>query len=242
MENQPVSLASLQRALSEERLQAYAIQGDTDSLDAVARYIWNLALSAAMQPALHALEITFRNHLFENSVRIVNEASLAFREVECWLDADPSLLEDNELQTVEDAKEVLRRSRKPLTAGRLIARLGFGFWVSLCKRPYEQGRTSGPALWPGILKSAFPFLEKPKRTRSQIFHRMDELRELRNRVSHHEPIWDHDMLEAHSKILETIGWINLSFSRAIATVSPVETVVKEGHLAFRDTASKLVKL
>lgn len=143
MEKQPVSLAGLKRALSEERLQAYVTEQDTDPIDSVARYIWNLALSAAMQPTLHALEITFRNHIFENSLRVVDQSKLQFREVRCWLDADPSLLEENELEAVENAKEILRRSGKPLTTGRLVARLGFGFWVSLCKRPYEQGRVSG---------------------------------------------------------------------------------------------------
>ena len=55
-ENQQVSIQSLKSALSEERLHAYTIAGDADELDAVARYIRNLPLCCAMQPALHVLE------------------------------------------------------------------------------------------------------------------------------------------------------------------------------------------
>lgn len=231
MENQPISLASIKRAVSEERLQAYATKGDSDSLDAVARYIWNLALGAAMQPVLHVLEITFRNHIFDNSVKFIDESKLKFRVVDCWLDADPTLLEGNEVRSVDGAKETLLRRRKPLTPGRLIARLGFGFWVGLCKRPYEQGRTSGPALWPAMLNTGFPFLPKAKRTRSQIYHRADRLRELRNRVSHHEPIWDRDMTAAHGEVLETIGWMNSGLASALEPLSPLPGVFAAGHLA-----------
>ena len=165
--NQPISLTSIKWALSEERLQAYATKGDSDSLDAVARYIWNLAPGAAMQPLLHVLEITFRNHIFDNSVKFIDESKLKFHHVDCWLDADPTLLEGNEVRSVDEAKETLLRRRKPLTPGRLIARLGFGFWTGLCNRPYEQGRSSGPALWPAMLNTGFPFLVRAKRTRAQ---------------------------------------------------------------------------
>ena len=43
-----------------------------------------------------------------------------------------------------------------MTEGRLVSILGFGFWVSLCKRPSEQGRTGGPRLWPGTGEEGIP--------------------------------------------------------------------------------------
>ena len=45
-------------------LGSYALPEDTDDVDGVARYLWNLALCSALQPALHTLEITVRNRLF----------------------------------------------------------------------------------------------------------------------------------------------------------------------------------
>ncbi|MDT8342113.1 MAG: hypothetical protein RQ751_11430, partial [Longimicrobiales bacterium] len=102
-QSQPViSLGSLRRALSDERLAAYSTSHDTDEIDPIARYLWNAALATAMVPTLHALEITLRNNLYAGSLRIVDEASLTFREVTCWLDAEPTLLYEHEAANVEE--------------------------------------------------------------------------------------------------------------------------------------------
>ena len=124
-------MAALRLALSDERLAAYATPVDEDELDSVARYLWNVALAGAMGPGLHALEVTLRNNLFNASRRVVDETRLRFAEVPCWLDADPSLLYEREEVAVTDAKKTLRRAKKPMTPGRLVAALPFGFWVGL---------------------------------------------------------------------------------------------------------------
>ena len=80
-----LSIGSLRNALSTERLGAYARPEDADDVDSVARYLWNLALCSALQPVLHTLEVTVRNHLFTVSRRIVNETALSFDRVPCWL-------------------------------------------------------------------------------------------------------------------------------------------------------------
>jgi hypothetical protein len=118
-----LTISSLRIALSEERLRAYATPRDVDVLDSVARYQWNLALALALQPALHFLEICFRNHVLETSRQIVNEAALSFRTIPCWPDATPTLLERNEADAVAHAKAALAEARKPPTAGRLISKL-----------------------------------------------------------------------------------------------------------------------
>ncbi len=56
----------------------------------------------------------------------------------------------------------------------------------------------------------------PKRTRSQIFHALDPLRDLRNRVSHHEAVWDRKLNRSHREILETIAWINRDLAALIS--------------------------
>ena len=235
-----LSLAALRSALSAERLAAYATPSDVDELDAVARYLWNGALASAMVPALHALEVTLRNNLFAASLRVVNAEGLRYKEVSCWLDADPSLLYEKEQENVEQAKQLLRKGRKPLTPGRLIGKLSFGFWVSLCRTPYEQGRSSGPALWPKLTQLAFPFLPKDHRSRSKVFARLDELRDLRNRVFHHEPIWDRNLDRAHSRALDTISWLNQGVANAVERLSRVEAVFASGYGGFRNAAEELV--
>ena len=236
-----LSIGSLRSALSAERLRAYALPEDTDEVDGVARYLWNLALCSALQPALHTLEITVRNRLFQVSRRIVDETRLSFDKVPCWLDARPTLLADRERQAVEKAKETIARRRSPMTEGRLVSVLGFGFWVSLCRTPYEQGRSDGPRLWPQLATRGFPHLPAAKRTRSQIFHALDPLRDLRNRVSHHEAVWDRKLNRSHREILGVLAWINRDLAATLKAHSPLPTVFDKGVAGFRAQAEAIVK-
>ena len=236
-----LSLAALRKALSPERLAAYALSEDRDDLDAVARYLWNGALAAALTPALHALEVTLRNNLYEASLKVVDQSPLSFRDIQSWLDADPSLLYENEARAVEEAKAVLRRGGKPLTIGRIISKLSFGFWVSLCRSPYEQGRPSGPGLWPAAIPIAFPFLPKGHRNRPAILQRLDEIRELRNRTFHHETIWDRNLPRSHRRILDTLGWMNQGLAQAVQHLSRLDAVYDAGFAAFRSEAERIVR-
>ena len=236
-----LSIGSLRNALSAERLSAYAMPEDADEVDSVARYLWNLALSSALQPALHTLEVTVRNHLFTVARGIVDETTLTFNTIPCWLDAQPSLLAPRERETVEKAKEKLRIRKRGVTPGRLVSVLGFGFWVSLCKRPYEQGRAGGPGLWPKLATRGFPHLAKTQRTRSQIFHALDPLRDLRNRVSHHEPVWDRKVRRSHQDLLDVIAWINIDLAATLDAHSPLPAVLGKGAAGFRSQAEAIIR-
>ncbi len=52
----PSYYALLRSVLSADRLDVYRQPRDADSLDVVARYLWNEALSEALYPTLAALE------------------------------------------------------------------------------------------------------------------------------------------------------------------------------------------
>lgn len=87
----------------------------------------------------------------------------------------------------------------------------------------------------------FPFLPAKDRTRVHVFHRLEKIRDLRNRVSHHEPIWDRDLLKAHNEVLDTLSWMNLGLANALGRVSPLENTVLQGAVGFRVLAERIVK-
>src|SRR4051812_49141712 len=107
-----VSYAALCRGLSKERLAGYSLQSDNDSVDAVARYEWNMALVSAMLPVLHLVEVAFRNALYAAGVESTSARALKAGRVPCWLDAQPSILERQEAAEVADAIVRLGRSRR----------------------------------------------------------------------------------------------------------------------------------
>jgi hypothetical protein len=142
-----VTYAAVCRGLSKERFAGYSLTTDSDSVDAVARYVWNMALCSALWPALHLVEVAFRNAIYAAGVEATAHRRLVTHTVPCWLDAQPSLLQRAEERDVSEA--IMRLgARRRHTPGHLVGQLGFGFWVRLCQRPYEQGNTSGPQLWP----------------------------------------------------------------------------------------------
>jgi hypothetical protein len=237
----PVPLAALTRALSAERLGAYSLDTDRDSTDAIARYLWNVALCSAALPALHVLEVALRNEMYAASLEILRGRPLRFHEVPCWLDANPSLLERREADAVEEAKRLLRRNPRHLTPGRLVAKLHLGFWMNLCNRPYEHGRVGGPRLWPRMAKLVFPHCPRSQREREQIRARLDSIRTFRNRIAHHDPVWDSRFIERYQEILEAIGWMNPPVRQAVERTDRVRAVFRLGPNSFRARADAIVR-
>lgn len=232
-----LSYRVLFHSLSSKRFAAYSLESDVDSVDGAARYLWNLALAAAITPVLHLLEVSFRNALFEVGCETTAGRGLRTGLVPCWLDAVPTLLQQREADEVAKAIERLGRRPRRHTPGHLVGQLGFGFWVGLCERPYEHGRASGPQLWPRAVRR-FQNAPKPEKNRPGIRSALNELREYRNLVAHYHPIWDRDPVRWHSRALEVLGWMNPRLAAVARGRSPLEGVYNAGPGVFRADAEK----
>ena len=232
-----LSYRSLFVSLSRARVSAYSIDADSDSTDAVARYLWNIALAAAFQPVVHMVEVAFRNAIFDVGAQTTSARHLRYRTVDCWLDANPSLLERKEEDDVVEATRRLGPSPKRHSPGHLVGQLGLGFWVRLCNRPYEHGRSAGPHLWPAAVKR-FPNCPRPQRNRADISRAFGELRDFRNLVAHHQPIWDRHPLRWHERALELIEWMNPHLSATVRSGSQLVSIYDAGPAAYRSWAAQ----
>src|SRR5438552_2173704 len=112
--------AALSRAHSPERLGAYRRAGD-DEAAVLARYLWNSQLSEALYPTLQALEVALRNSVHAAVSRAYGRAD--------WYDGTPAILQARQQDLVADATATLRAAGKPVTPGRVVAELPFGFWT-----------------------------------------------------------------------------------------------------------------
>jgi hypothetical protein len=227
-----VSYSLLFRALSKPRVSAYSLESDTDSVDAVARYVWNIAVCAAMLPVLHLVEVSFRNALYETGVETTAGRVSATRTIPCWLDAVPSLLQPSEARDVAQAIRQLGTRRRRLTPGHLVGHLGFGFWVRLGHRPYEHGWSAGPRLWPHATKR-FAFCPRRERNRADIQSAFAQVRDFRNLLAHHQPVWDLRPVEVHARALELLGWMNPRLAGVAAYDSSLPRVYDAGPEGYR---------
>lgn len=135
----------------------------------------------------------------------------------------PGVLGPGQVSQLADALANLSRKKADPTPGRIVAAVSFGFWVTLLSGPYEH------AIWQPdgyrLLAEAFPHM--PSMSRKQIHTRFNQIRDLRNRVFHHEELWRRQSLERdHEQIHEAIGWISPTLQQAILSVDSFPEVFR----------------
>ena len=197
-------LAELESTLSPERLSTYVrAVPDQDKEQAVRLYIWNVALSSAFYGVLQGLEVTLRNAMHNR---------LSANYGAAWYENPRAGLDDGGMRRVESLKTYLAQSsRQRVTPAQIVAGLSFGFWVSLLGNGGRIAKLNRKAnyemiLWRPALRYAFPHVRSL--TRKQAHAALDQLRILRNRIAHHEPIFNRDHMEDYGLILEVTGWIS----------------------------------
>jgi hypothetical protein len=235
-----VSYAALERVFSPERLAAYADPANPDPHETVARYVWGLALANAIQPVLHTLEVSFRNELARVAGKLTAARTFRTKDIASWLDATPTMLMEREREKVHAAKERMGTNPRLWTEARLIAKLDFGFWVALCRDSYADTRATGPRLWPRALDLAFQKRPRNVTTRAEVLHRFDQIRKFRNRLAHHQSVWNKDYLAQHDFILESLGWMSPKLAGAMSQLSPAPAVFRAGPAAYRAYAERLL--
>ncbi|VAW57192.1 hypothetical protein MNBD_GAMMA07-1994 [hydrothermal vent metagenome] len=199
-------------ALSPERLNAYKDRITSNGqLNLFSHCAWNIALSESLYPSLQTLEIALRNTIHVS-------ASTYFKRDDWFNDA--SIIHNHyNINAITKAKNTLQRKQKSLDSGRIIAELNFGFWTSLFDSRFEQ------VLWHKIIKTTFPHMPKTYRTRQNLSQRFNKIRNLRNRVFHHEPIWYwQDLQQQHKDILSALRWISPEMSDLVMTVDRFDVV------------------
>lgn len=190
----PEELERLKQSLSQERLGPYLDLAANNLREAIRLYERNTSLSEALYGLLQGLEVSLRNSMHQTlSIGLAKED---------WYDSFAWRVAQQ--QQIDNAKESLQKKAKPITPGRMVAELTFGFWVGITGPRYSMD------LWERHLYKAFP---NTKVGRKQLNKRLESIRLLRNRVAHHEPILSRDLRKDVDHILETIGWISPDTAR-----------------------------
>jgi hypothetical protein len=185
------TLIALRSSVSPERLLRYEGIAAGDSAQALRLYMWNTALSESLYGPIQGLEVTLRNKIHR---RFSDQFGAR------WFDDSRAGLQYAQRDQVLRAKLSLQHQGKPLDPSRLIAELSFGFWVGLFGRRYETH------LWRPHLRQLFTNAPSPL-LRKDVHRVLDEIRILRNRVAHHEPILQRALTQEHVLVLTVIAWL-----------------------------------
>lgn len=149
-----------------------------------------------MMPMLNVLEISLKNGIH----RQLTALYLRPDWWEAWV-GNPAF--SWQTKEVASAKSKLQRRAEATTSDKIVAELAFGFWSSLFNVSFQS------VLWKD-LRLVFPRCPKSQRKRHTISSALNQVRDLRNRVFHHEQLlWlDPSLLDLHTKGTEVIGWLD----------------------------------
>ncbi len=221
-----VSIADLERNLSKPRLQAYRNVTTSDT-DAICLYIRNMELSYALYPVLQSVEVALRNSLHDAGIQHFGGAdwfrnSAVFRlerRERRMLNSATNSIWERQGHNIRDIQQGTVQPPPPPIDDH-ITELMFGFWTGLVNAPYQL------IIWntqPGGIdfsQTAFRHAGRANRQRAVIFPIVNRLRHLRNRISHHEPIfaWRPALDVEHRNAMQLLSWISPSI-HAITTMT-----------------------
>lgn len=175
-------------ALSHARFNTYLNWVGNDPEMALRLYTYNTHLCSALGGPLHMLEVTLRNTVDRQMVATHGPA---------WLLTPPAgLLTPYQVDTIQKAVRTLTGQGKALTHDPLVAELSFGFWTSLFGHQSHH-------LWHGLR----PIFSAPSLQRRKVAQLLTDLRTLRNRMAHHEPIVALPLAARYLIITELTGWM-----------------------------------
>ncbi|MBP9674594.1 MAG: Abi family protein [Bacteriovoracaceae bacterium] len=187
---------TIEELISSERLEGYRSYSH-NHLDArLIRYNYNIEMSRSFYAPLNILEVSLRNTL--------HKAFSDYLKDQHWLlkYESHSIIQKSEQHKIREAVDKLIRKKRTLEDCRIIAELSFSFWVNLYDRPYLEIHKSN-------IRTQFPEATNSQRDIFKIKKSLREIRNLRNRIFHYEPIWHWTNLGTyHHQIKELISWMN----------------------------------
>lgn len=171
----PSGPAQIEATLSSARLSTY--RGCTASLDdALVLYAWNAQVSASLMLPSHFVEVSTRNAVSEVLTQVYGPQ---------WpWDQGFELSLPNPAKMYSPRRDLTTTRSKHTSSGHVIADLRFAFWGSLFTSRHHH------RLWQNRIHTVFPnaLTGDEKQLRTSIYRDLDEIRRLRNRIAHHEPI------------------------------------------------------
>ncbi|MFE6869019.1 hypothetical protein ACFVFS_20995 [Kitasatospora sp. NPDC057692] len=195
------------RSLSQPRLDSYAAAAGGIA-EGSRLYWWNIEASGAFYAPLQFLEVALRNALHNTLRQKYARAD--------WWSAAP--LDPHGIRLVDKARQDrVHRSRPSATADDIVAGLSFGFWVKLLSSRHDR------TFWVPTLHRAFP---RGVGRRDSLHGQFNSMRELRNRISHQEPIHHLDLEAAHTTLHRLLGALDPELAQEVLRMDRTPTVLK----------------
>lgn len=199
----------IKNTLSKARLSTYE-KVTLNTEKALELYQWNLQISSALLECLAVCEVVIRNGISEALEKIYAKN---------WTKDSTFLasLPQNARQTLTDA------TIKNSLTDKIIPELPFFFWQSMFTKRFDK------KIWNDNLLSIFPNIGSKdiKAERVAIYDDLDELRKLRNRIAHHEPIFNRKIEDDYALIKKIIAYRSKETANWLDKWQNVSALIKQ---------------
>ncbi|RON55956.1 Abi family protein [Pseudomonas frederiksbergensis] len=186
----PLDVDPFIKALSTPRLRNYrSYFNAVDDHDVYACYQWNNEVSRSLVPLIHLVEIVMRNAYHKELSRFHSQRlNQPIVDSMNWYD-HLSLTKHNDGGLSKTLKKLKKKSS--FTDHDVVSNLTFGFWTNISKETNTQ--------WGVVLPLVFPNTNRNfslAKNTDWLEARVGLVNDIRNRISHWEPIWKRgDLME-----------------------------------------------
>lgn len=198
MANTQDTLTAIKAALSAPRISTYESATHTTTNNdpsAIALYAWNATVSSALLAPLHICEVVIRNAVSEAIERLYGPQwpwSAGFAR---------SLSTPAQPWLYDPRKDLINTGKRFQTTGKVIPELKFVFWQQMFDSRHEA------RIWNRHLVSIFPNVNTAKAItdlRQDMHDGLEQVRTLRNRIAHHEPIFARNLQDDFQTIIRLV--------------------------------------
>jgi hypothetical protein len=188
----PQTIQAVTRSLSLPRIGTYekavVAAGDVGGA-ALALYEWNAKVSGAFMAPLHICKVVIRNAISDALTALYGDRWPWSPAFERSLPSPPN--------GYNPRSDLLACRRRHVNTGKVIPELKFVFWQKMFTGRYDM------RLWDVHLRGVLPNLDPVKNVaelRQEIYSDLEDVRLLRNRIAHHEPIFRRKLADDLDKI------------------------------------------
>lgn len=208
---------AVRTALSPARMGTYeAAVGlrSEDDPSALLLYAWNAEVSAALLTPLHLCEVVIRNCVAD-ALQVVYGSDWP------WSPTFEQSLPHN-MKGYSQRRDLQHARRNVESTGKVVPELKFVFWQKMFTRRFDM------RIWDSQLRHVMPNLE-PSETvrvlRESIYSHLENVRLLRNRIAHHEPVFSRMLADDYQIILTLVKYRCTATAMWLDSTQKVSTII-----------------
>ena len=208
-------IKQLQNVLSKPRFLRYVQACNGNHQQAIDLYRWNLVLSGNFLISIHTTVVTLRNGIVEAIAHVYGEEwpwSRAFRRS----------LPKRQRKSLRNSCDRVEKKGKGRVVGKVVADMSLYFWQGMLAPRHHA------IIWDAHLKTAFPNIpsgQNTQKNREKLLQHVIQMRELRNRIAHYEPIFPNNLTQELTNMEEIVSWRSQVTANWMKTLHDLDSLI-----------------